>query len=84
MPQVARIGDLDSNYLPPDISVEGSSTVFVNGLGVHRLGDEDSANESLAEGSSTVFIEGMECGRLGDSDTNGDLMITASLNVFAG
>lgn len=84
MPQVVRIGDLDSNYLPPDISVEGSSTVFVNGMEVHRLGDEDSAKESLVQGSSTVFVEGMECGRLGDADSNGDLMITGSLNVFAG
>lgn len=84
MPQVARIGDLDSNYLPPDVSAEGSETVFVNGLGIHRTGDEDTSKDKLIQGSSTVFVEGAECGRLGDLDSGGDTMITASLNVFAG
>ena len=84
MPQVTRIGDMDNAYPIPDISTEGSQNVFVNGLGIHRVGDKDSDDDTLSVGSATVMINGMACGRLGDQDSDKEVMITASLNVFAG
>jgi len=40
MPGIVRIGDRDTDF-PPDSMVGGSDNVFVNKIGVSRLGDKD-------------------------------------------
>jgi len=35
--------------------VAGSSTVFANGIGVCRIGDRDTRNDTITQGSSDVF-----------------------------
>ena len=39
MPAVTRIGDADVAHCSGMVRAEGSSTVFVNGIGVSRQGD---------------------------------------------
>ena len=73
----------------------GSSTVFVNGIGIVRAGDlcqihlipsGDSCiphTVPLTSYSSTVFVNGMGVGRVGD-DYSGHTILSGSSNVFAG
>jgi len=41
MPAVVRLGDMSRGHscFPPRPNIEASSNVFVNGKGVHRVGD---------------------------------------------
>lgn len=89
MSAVTRLGDITTGHdgFPPRPSVSASSTVFVNGLGVVRMGDSYAGHPhpgSLSSGSSTVFIEGKACGRIGDSVSCGDTVAVGSGNVFCG
>lgn len=96
MPAVTRKGDDCTGHgcWPPRPSVEGSPTVFVNGIPVHRQGDGWAAHTCpdipethasvLARGSSTVFVEGKGVGRIGDPVACGSLVAVASHDVFAG
>lgn len=42
MPGIVRLGDYCSGHdgYPPRPNIEASTNVFVNGLGIHRLGDQ--------------------------------------------
>ena len=56
MAGITRIGHRDTRN---DTKNNGSSTVFVNGLGVVRIGDRDTRNDSMVQGSSSVFANGI-------------------------
>lgn len=47
----------DPDCTPVDESVltKASTTVFINGKGVGRIGDEYTANNTITQGSATVF-----------------------------
>lgn len=60
---VVRLGDAWVPHAcplsPPHVgyTASASPTVFINGVGCARVGDEISCSSTIAEGSSTVFIE---------------------------
>lgn len=94
MPAVSRKGDVCSGHscFPPRPSTEGSSDVFVNGIGVHRQGDgwavhtcgDNTHDGTLASGSSTVFANGLQIGRIADPISCGSVVAQGSEDVFAG
>lgn len=94
MPAVARLGDPDTGHgcFPSRPNVGASGNVFVNGMGVHRVGDPYDTHccgpachgASLSGGSGTVFVNGMACGRIGDPVDCGSSIAAGSGNVFAG
>jgi uncharacterized Zn-binding protein involved in type VI secretion len=94
MPAATRIGDLCSGHdcFPPRENDEGSETVFVNGIGAHRLGDHwvthccgPVCHDSVAEdGSTKVFINGKAAVRIGDHVECGSLVAEGSPSVFFG
>ena len=95
MPSVVRIGDSCTGHggFPPRVNDFGSSDVFINGIGAHRVGDHwvthcnpaPSCHDStLSSGSSTVFVNGQALGRIGDSIGCGSVCADGSNNVFAG
>tara|TARA_B100000989_G_scaffold286819_1_gene255854 strand:+ start:6851 stop:7126 length:276 start_codon:yes stop_codon:yes gene_type:complete len=90
MPAVTRLGDLCTGHgpCPPRPSNSASSTVFANGIPVHRLGDSWSIHclhgSVLAAGSSTVFSETKNLGRIGDPVACGSKVMQGSGTVFAG
>ena len=65
---VSRQGDNNTSHLlPPNVPpcpahsapiASGSSTVFVNGKGIGRVGDSIAGCTSVAAGSSNVFAGG--------------------------
>jgi uncharacterized Zn-binding protein involved in type VI secretion len=60
MPSQARLGDKSTGegcFPPTSIISAVSSTVFVNGKGIGRLGDEYSGH-TLTSGSGNVFAGG--------------------------
>ena len=70
-----------------------SSNVFVNGIGVVRIGDEVAAHISLGCGidasalttsSGTVFANGKGVARIGDQYTPDNTITTGSATVTAG
>lgn len=90
MPAATRIGDLCSGHgnAPPRPSIQGSTNVFVNGIGAHRKDDNWAIHTghggTLAMGSSTVYINGKAAGRIGDPITCGSVVAQGSSNVFIG
>jgi len=90
MPAATRIGDLCSGHAKaaPRPSIQGSSNVFVNGIGVHREDDgwaiHFGHSGTLAMGSSTVYVNGKSAGRIGDPITCGSVVAQGSSNVFIG
>ena len=94
MPAVTRLGDQCTGHgcFPPRPNDEASTNVFVNGLGVHRVGDHWVTHccgpvchdSTAASGSSTVFVNGKAMMRIGDSVACGSLVAQGSGNVFAG
>ena len=94
MPLVCRIGDRCSGHgcFPPRVNDEGSTNVFVNGIGVHRQSDHwvthccgPSCHDStLAKGSQTVYCNGLQVGRIADPIACSSCVVEGSLNVFAG
>lgn len=91
---VTRLGDMDTGHagFPPRPSTSASPNVFVNGLGVHRVGDTWGSHcdpnschtGTLAAGSPTVFANGLAIGRVGDPVSCGGTVDTGSGNVFSG
>ena len=59
-----------------------STTVFVNSLGISRIGDSYSCGVKLNAGSPNVFVEGLAVARIGDSADAG-AMTSGSGNVFS-
>lgn len=94
MPSVTRLGDKCTGHgcFPPRANDEASGDVFVNGIGVHRVGDHwvthccgPSCHDSTAaSGSGTVFANGKAVMRIGDSVACGSAVAQGSGNVFAG
>jgi uncharacterized Zn-binding protein involved in type VI secretion len=87
MAAVVKIGDMCSGHgtCPPRNSITGSDNVFINGVAVHRVGDQWAKHchhdSILATGSSTVFINGRSIGRVGDMVACGSMVSTGSNNV---
>ncbi len=96
MPAVTRIGDADVAHCSGMTREQGSSNVFVNGIGVSRQGDVNtthllpggrtcpSHNAGITLGSESVFINGKGCGRIGDDISACTSVAAGSGNVFAG
>ena len=97
MPAVTRIGDADVTHCSGMTRAQGSSNVFVNGIGVSREGDNNTTHllppniqpcpahaAGIASGSSTVKVNGKGCGRVGDSISGCTSVAAGSSNVFAG
>lgn len=97
MPGVVRLGDICSGHscYPPRENTSASKNVFVNGKGVHRVGDSWKKHKcprkrgkghtgTLRSGSSTVFINGRGVARKGDPISCGSKCDTCSEDVFCG
>ena len=97
MPAVTRIGDADVTHCSGMTRAQGSSNVFVNGIGISREGDNNTTHllspnippcpshaAGIASGSSTVKVNGKGCGRVGDSISGCTSVAAGSSNVFAG
>jgi uncharacterized Zn-binding protein involved in type VI secretion len=95
MAAVTRIGDADVSHCSGMVRAAGSSNVFVNGIGVSRQGDTNTAHllpgvpcpshaAVIALGSSTVKVNGKGCGRVGDAIASCTAVAAGSSNVFAG
>lgn len=94
MPAVTRLGDTCSGHgcFPPRVNDEASTDTFVNGLGVHRVGDHwvthccgPICHDGLAdEGSATVFVNGKAVMRIGDMVSCGSVSAQGSHNTFFG
>lgn len=100
MPAVARKDGVDTVLTGhgcdvTTVTLIGSSTVFADGIGVCREGDQIEIHQTTSggscanhlayinEGSSTVFADGIAIARKGDSTDLGQL-ITGSSTIFAG
>lgn len=102
MPEVARKSGTDSvstKHGCQSITTtdQGSSDVFVNGIGAVRRGDRNRSHAApigpkgscvphtmvLTSYSGTVFVNGLNVGRKGDRYGNEEI-ISGSQNVFAG
>lgn len=94
MPAVTRLGDQCTGHgcFGPRPNDQASPNVFVNGLGVHRVGDHwvthccgPACHDSIMEtGSSTVFINGKPAARIGDMVACGSASAQGSPNTFFG
>jgi len=97
VPAVTRIGDADVAHCSGMTRAQGSSNVFVNGIGVSRQGDRNTPHlrppnippcpthtASITTGSTTVFVNGKGIGRVGDGISGCTSVAAGSSNVFAG
>ena len=95
MPAVTRIGDADVTHCSAMTRAQGSSDVFVNGIGVSRQGDNNTSHllppapcpshsAPITTGSTSVFVNGKGAGRVGDSITGCTSVAAGSSNVFCG
>ena len=96
MPAVTRIGDADVTHCSAMTRAQGSSDVFVNGIGVSRQGDNNTTHllpgvpvcpshaAPIASGSATVKVNNLGCGRVGDGISGCTSVAAGSSNVFAG
>ncbi len=96
MPAITRLGDIGTGHgcWPARANVAASADVFVEGAGVHRVGDGWAAHTCpsipethasvLAAGSSNVFVNGQACGRIGGPVACGSSVATGAATVFAG
>ena len=97
MPAVCRGDSVDSDVVHCSVPKrdQKSSTVFVNGTGISRQGDNNTSHvlpgspcpahvAPITTGSTTVFVNEKGCGRIGDAITSCTSVATGSSNVFAG
>ena len=97
MPAVTRIGDADVTHCTGMTRAQGSTNVFVNGIGVSRQGDLNTSHllppnippcpahaAGIAVGSTKVKVNGKGIGRVGDSIAGCTSVAAGSSNVFAG
>lgn len=94
MPAATRKGDHCTGHggYPPRQSIEGSATVFINGIPAHRSGDRwavhctpNNCHDGVtSSGSASVFIEGKAAARIGDDVSCGSAIAKGSSNVFVG
>lgn len=94
MPQVARIGDADTNHAPCPAGscASGSPNVLANNIPVHRVGDTNTPHgyilcvphsTALTSGSPNVYANLQPVGRVGDSYSCGIVVNAGSPNVIA-
>lgn len=91
---IVRLGDTCSGHgcYPSRANISASENVFVNGRGVHRVGDSWDTHccgpvchgGIAATGSSTVFVNGKPACKVGDKVDCGSTMATGSENVSIG
>lgn len=94
---IAYIGTSTTGHetFPPTVSNAGSGDVFVNGVGVHRVGDSGAIHCDIkkpypchipvaSKGSDTVYVNGNSMMRIGDDYDCGDVVASGSNNVFSG
>lgn len=92
---IATIGSASMGHadFPPRSTSVGSSNVFAEGMGVHRIGDawETHCNPegvchdgSTSSGSGTVFCNGKSVARVGDAISCGDTIATGKSTVIVG
>lgn len=93
-----RLGDTGSGHppcYPPRANTQGSSDVFANNIGVHRIGDSWPPHGSgpqpcpphpgtQSSGSSTVFANSLGIARVGDAISCGSTCVQGSGDVFCG
>lgn len=95
MSAVTLLGQSCSGHggFPPRPNTSAASTVYANGIAIHRQGDSwaTHCNSSpschasvLAAGSSTVYTENKQTCRIGDPVACGSVSAQGSDNVFAG
>ena len=97
MPAVTRIGDADVTHCTGMTRAQGSTNVFVSGIGVSRQGDLNTSHllppnippcpahaAGIAVGSTKVKVNGKGIGRVGDSIAGCTSVAAGSTNVFAG
>ena len=95
MPGIVRLADTSTGHgcFPARPNDTASTNVFINGRGVHRVGDhwiEHCCGVPLAchegvqaTGSPNVFVNGRAVARIRDTISCGDFNATGSSNVFA-
>lgn len=94
MPNVARVGDADTNHPPCSAGscATGSSNVIVNNIPVHRVGDTNTPHgfilcvphvTQLSTGSPNVYANNQPVGRIGDAYSCGITVNAGSPNVIA-
>jgi uncharacterized Zn-binding protein involved in type VI secretion len=77
---------------PPRLATSASTNTFIEGIGVHAVGDtwaEHSDGYSthasvLATGSSKTFLKGMPVGRVGDTIACGSVVSTGATRTEIG
>ena len=95
MAAVTYIGAADVTHCSAMTRAAGSSDVKVNGIGISREDDVNTAHilpgtpcttpaKPITTGSTTVFVNGKGCGRVGDGITVCTSVAQGSPNVFAG
>lgn len=86
-----RYGDFCTGHgcWPSRQNDQASDSVFINGLGAHRVGDHwvthccvSCHDGLLSTGSPNVFVNDKKLGRVGDQISCGSLVMTGSPNVF--
>jgi uncharacterized Zn-binding protein involved in type VI secretion len=93
MPAATRIGDADVPHCSGMTRAQGSGSVFVNGIGWSREGDNNTGHllpgapcpghaAPISSGSSSVYVNGKQAGRVGDPTCTS--VAAGSPNVFAG
>ena len=85
---IARIGDLTTGHgcHPPQTIIEGSPSVFLDGLAVARVGDSVSAHTCgsdthdgvIMSNGSNIFVNGQEIARVGCPISCGGTVATGS------
>lgn len=89
MPAVVRLGDVCTGHGPcsPRPNAGASPDVFINNLGIHRVGDPWTVHcthsSAQASGSPNVFVNGISLARVGDAVACGSANAQGSPNVFA-
>lgn len=97
MPAVTRFQDADVTHCSGMTREGKSSTVFVNGKGVSRQGDNNTSHltppdvppcpthaAAITTGSSRVFADGLGVGRIGDGISGCTSVAAGSPDVFDG
>lgn len=90
---ISRLGDSTMGHgcYPPQIILEGSMNVFVEKIGVARVGDKIQPHSchhthpsTAAFGSMTVFVNKRPVMRVTDRADCGSIMLTGAATVRAG
>ena len=91
MPAIVRLGDSSCGHcFGARGNIQGSDNVFVNGIPMHRLGDQwpvhtcmkASHDSTTCQASDNTFCNGLGVARIGDGQTCGDSAAQGSDNTF--